>query len=158
MADTPDADEAAKASSKLPLILGLVFAVLGGAGGFYAVYSGLLLSAGVEASKPAPAPTVSDVAFVEIAPIVISLGPTGNVRHLRFGAQLEVAKGHEEAVRSHIPRIVDVLNGYLRAVDMADLEDPSALVRLRAQMLRRVQIVAGEGSVRDLLIMEFVLT
>jgi flagellar FliL protein len=29
---------------------------------------------------------------------------------------------------------------------------------LRAQMLRRVQIVAGEGRIRDLLIMEFVLS
>ena len=31
------------------------------------------------------------------------------------------------------------------------------LVRLRAQMLRRVQMVTGEGRVRDLLITEFVL-
>jgi len=31
------------------------------------------------------------------------------------------------------------------------------LLRLRSQMLRRVQVVTGEGRVRDLLIMEFVL-
>ena len=55
------------------------------------------------------------------------------------------------------PRILDVLNGYLRAVEVAELEDPSALVRLRAQMLRRIQVVAGEGRVNDLLISEFVL-
>ena len=53
--------------------------------------------------------------------------------------------------------ILDVLNGYLRAVEMRELEDPSALVRLRAQMLRRVQIVTGEGRVRDLLVTEFVI-
>ncbi len=52
---------------------------------------------------------------------------------------------------------MDVLNGYLRAVDVPALEDPSSLIRLRAQMLRRVQIVTGEGRVRDLLIIEFVL-
>ncbi len=52
---------------------------------------------------------------------------------------------------------MDILNGYLRAVDVRDLEDPSALIRLRAQMLRRIQIVTGEGRVKDLLIMEFVL-
>ena len=56
-----------------------------------------------------------------------------------------------------LPRILDVLNGYLRAVETADLENPSALVKLRAQMLRRVQIVTGEGRVRDLLVTEFVL-
>lgn len=158
MAETPDAEEAAKASSKLPMISGLVLALLGGGGGFYAVHSGLVLSSGAEVTKPVAADPARNIAFVEMAPIIISLGPAGQVRHLRFGAQLEVAKAHEEAVRSQIPRIVDVLNGYLRAVDMTDLEDPSALVRLRAQMLRRVQIVAGDGMVRDLLIMEFVLT
>jgi flagellar FliL protein len=56
-----------------------------------------------------------------------------------------------------MPRVVDVLNGFLRAVDVTDLEDPAALLRLRAQMLRRVQIVTGEGAVRDLLVMEFVV-
>jgi len=42
-------------------------------------------------------------------------------------------------------------------VETKDLEDPLALVRLRAQMLRRVQMVTGEGRVRDLLITEFVI-
>jgi len=60
-----------------------------------------------------------------------------------------------EAIR---PRIVDVLNGYLRAIDIATLEDPVTLTRLRAQMLRRIQVIAGPGRVKDLLIMEFVLS
>lgn len=50
-----------------------------------------------------------------------------------------------------------MLNGYLRAVETSELEQRAALVRMRAQMLRRVQVVTGEGRVRDLLIMEFVL-
>ena len=55
------------------------------------------------------------------------------------------------------PRVMDVLNGFLRAVEVQELEDPAALIRLRAQMLRRIQIVVGEGRVNDLLIVEFVL-
>ena len=55
------------------------------------------------------------------------------------------------------PRVVDVLNSYLRALEPSDLEANSILVRLRAQMLRRIQIVTGAGRVNDLLIMEFVL-
>ena len=43
------------------------------------------------------------------------------------------------------------------SVALAELEDPAALVRLRAQILRRLQIVTGEGRVRDLLVTEFVL-
>jgi flagellar protein FliL len=70
---------------------------------------------------------------------------------------LEVSGPHSAEVTLLKPRILDVLNSYLRAVEVAELEDPSALVRIRAQMLRRIQIVTGEGRVRDLLITEFVL-
>jgi flagellar FliL protein len=56
-----------------------------------------------------------------------------------------------------MPRIVDVTNTYLRALKLADLEDSQALIRLRAQLLRRMQVVTGEGRINDLLIMEFVL-
>ena len=39
----------------------------------------------------------------------------------------------------------------------ARIGDPVQAVRLRGQMLRRVQLVVGDGRVNDLLIMEFVL-
>jgi flagellar FliL protein len=54
------------------------------------------------------------------------------------------------------PRVLDILNSYLRAIDIAILEDPGALITVRAQMLRRIQIVIGEDFVTDLLITEFV--
>ncbi len=98
-----------------------------------------------------------DISFVPVTPMVVSLGSNASSRHLRFTAELEVAKAYQPDVILLMPRILDVLNGYLRAVDAAQLEDPTALIRLRAQMLRRVQIVTGEGRVRDLLVTEFVL-
>lgn len=97
-----------------------------------------------------------DVAFVPIEPLVISIGGT-DVSHLRFRAQLEVRSTYREEVEKLMPRVVDVLNSYLRAVAVEDLSNNSALVRLRAQMLRRVQVVTGGDRVNDLLIMEFVL-
>lgn len=149
-------DEAPKKSSKLPLILGLVLMLALGGGGFYAVYSGLILGAG-HGTAETPVTALPDIAFVPLTPIIISVGEGGGARHLRFNAQLEVAKAHQAEVALLEPRVLDVLNGYLRAVDITDLEDRSALIRLRAQMLRRVQIVTGEGRIRDLLVIEFVL-
>ena len=99
----------------------------------------------------------SQTAFVEVPSLTISLGQGGGARHLRFQAQLEVEPEAAAEVAALLPRVSDVLNGYLRAIDLADIENPSALVRIRAQMLRRVQIVVGEGRVRDLLVTEFVL-
>jgi flagellar FliL protein len=157
-AETPQDAEPKKKTSKLPILIGLVLAVLLGGGGFYATYSGLLFGQESEAhaaeEKPDPLP---EIAFVAIEPIVVSLGPGSSSEHLRFTAQLEVAKSYADEVGLLMPRILDVLNGYLRAVEVAELEDPSAMARLRAQMLRRVQIVTGEGRVRDLLVTEFVL-
>lgn len=159
-------EEAPKKKSKLPLILGLVGALVLGGGGFYAVYSGLLLG-GAEGSAPEDHAEAGDtqtavlalpeVAYVPIDPLIISLGPRGSDKHLRFRATLEVDPTYEEDVTRLVPRVLDVLNSYLRAVDMHDIEDPGALVNLRAQMLRRIQLVTGEGRVRDLLVMEFVL-
>jgi flagellar FliL protein len=174
MADSTMQDDVRK-PSRLPLILGVLMALAGGAGGFYAVYSGLILGDALhEESAPAGArssagddsedatteiePTVLDESvFVPLDPLVISLPPGSNSRHLRFRAQLEVPPEHEGVVRSILPRVIDVLNSYLRAVETSDFEKPAVLGRLRAQMLRRVQIVAGSDKVRDLLIMEFVL-
>ncbi len=144
-----------KKRSKLPLILGLVGALAGGGGAFYALYSGLVLPEKSAASAQLSA--IPDVVFLPVEPMVISLGPESRSRHLRFAAQLEVDRTLRTDVATLMPRIVDVLNGYLRAVEVREFEDPSALVRLRAQMLRRIQIVTGEGRVRDLLVTEFVL-
>ena len=154
-------EEPPKKKSKLPLILGLVLALVLGGGGFFAVYSGMILGPKDEGVYTAEAKTkagpLPEVAFVPIDPLVINLGQSGGNRHLKFRAQLEVDPTHQSTVTELLPRVVDVLNGYLRAVSMTDLEEPTALIKLRAQMLRRVQIVTGEGRVRDLLVMEFVL-
>jgi flagellar protein FliL len=153
-------DEAPKKKSKLPLLIGIVLMLILGGGGFYATYSGMILGGGTEVADdhaPDGETAVPDIAFVPIDPLIVSLGTSGRARHLRFSSQLEVSKAHQEEVTMLMPRILDVLNGYLRAVEVAELEDPSALIRLRAQMLRRVQIVSGEGRVRDLLVTEFVL-
>ena len=157
-AEAPQDAEPKKKKSKLPLLIGLVLALALGGGGFYATYSGLLFGAGGEdhAAEETPDP-LPDIAFVPIEPVVISLGQGAGKDHLRFTAELEVAKSYAEEVGILMPRILDVLNSYLRAVAISDLEDPSALARLRAQMLRRVQIVTGEVRVRDLLVTEFVL-
>ena len=150
-------DAVPKKKSKLPLILGLVlFLVLGG-GGFYAVYSGLVLGHAPEPVAGEHAGDLPDIAFVPLEPVIITLGEVSANSHLRFAAQLEVNLAYQSDVVMLTPRILDVINGYLRAVEVRELGDPNALVRLRSQMLRRIQIVTGEGRVRDLLITEFVL-
>lgn len=157
-ADT--ADESTKKKSRKRVLIGVILAIVLGGGGFFATYSGMIGGAGTKGETQKLVASVADlptVAFVELEPLIISLGSSGKSRHLRFRGSLEVVPGYEADVSHLLPRVIDVLNAYLRAVDITVLEDPAALIELRAQMLRRVQLVTGEGRVRDLLILEFVL-
>ncbi|QCO55720.1 flagellar basal body protein FliL [Pseudorhodobacter turbinis] len=156
-AETPDEEVTPKKKSKLPIIIGAVLALVLGGGGFYATWSGMILGTHEEKVAEVTASPLPDIAFVPVEPIIISLIPGSSSRHLRFTSQIEVNKPMVDEVTLLMPRIMDIMNGYLRAVDVTQLEDPSALIRIRAHMLRRIQIVTGEGRVRDLLITEFVL-
>jgi flagellar FliL protein len=151
-------DAAPKKKSKKPLLIGFTLAFLLGGAGFYATWSGLILAGGAGyaegAAEPNPLP---DISFVPVESVIVSIGPGEDSRHLRFTSQLEVAGSHAAEVTTLLPRIIDVMNGYLRAIDPAEFDDSAALVRMRAQLLRRIQIVTGDGRVRDLLITEFVL-
>ncbi|WP_136443234.1 flagellar basal body-associated FliL family protein [Pacificoceanicola onchidii] len=165
-ADEEEIEE--KKPSKLPLIIGMVLAIAGGGGGFFAVSSGLLGGASSQASEesseaevkdgvPIEATPLADISFVEVPKMLISLGPGAKADHLQFRASLEVNKKYAAEVEGLLPRVQDVMNSYLRALDPSSLEKPGALVKLRAQMLRRVGMVAGEDRIRDLLVLEFVL-
>lgn len=172
----PEEEPAPKKKGMLvPLIAGLVLAIAGGGGGFWAVTSGPLAAMFGNADNQAEEDGdgaeeddyagddeegggyASHVAFVPLDSVTISLAPGGSSRHLIFAAQLEVAPEYSEEVGILTPRILDVLNSYLRVVSVDELSNPTSLARLRAQMLHRIQIVAGEGRVRDLLITEFVV-
>ena len=159
MADAEEPQEVAPKKSKKPLIFGAILALVLGGAGFFATYSGMILGvehAGAEgaANEAGPLP---DIAFVPVDPMVITLGEADSGRNLRFTSQIEVGGAYQADVTLLLPRIKDVMNGYLRAIDPADLDEPATLMRIRAQLLRRIQMVTGDGRVRDLLVTEFVL-
>lgn len=158
MSDAVEGEDAPPGKkSKLPILVGLVLALVLGGGGFYATYAGLILGTPAAPAHATDGEAMPDIAFVPIDPVVVSLGSAAGNRHLKFTSQLEVEKMHAAEVALLLPRILDVLNSYLTAVDPKSLEGQAAIVRVRAQLLRRIQIVTGEGRVRDLLITEFVL-
>ena len=157
-AEADPEEEAPKKGGKLPLILGVVLALAGGGGGFFVVSSGMLGGSDstsedvVEDNSAEKEENDITVTFIPLDPLLVSLPKSGSNNVLRFSAQLEVLPVHLEEVTAITPRIIDVLNGYLRAVAVEELADPTILARLRSQMLRRIQTVTGEGKVRDLLI------
>lgn len=157
-----DSDETTgKGRSRWLLALGVLLALLGAAGGYFGMMQlgPQILPTGLadQAATPPAADSRPAPAFVAIEPIIVTLPRASGREFLRFAATLEVAGNAQAEVSAILPRIVDVMNGYLRAVDPADFENRMILADLRAQLLRRIQVVTGEGRVTDLLIIEFIL-
>ena len=162
----------------VPLLLGLFLAGIGGIGGYWTVTSGPLAATSTTDSDHAaagggshgsedddedapatrPRPELDQVAFVTLDSLVVNIGSDTSQRHLLFEAELEVAPGDADDVSHLVPRVMDVMNSYLRAVEVHDLSEPAALLRIRAQLLRRIQVVTGEGRVRDLLVTSFLIS
>lgn len=152
--------------AKWPLILGIALLPIGGAGGYFAAQSGLLGAGAAPdetAAEVAPASRyedpvpLGDVGFVDVPAVVINSGTSGQARTVRLQVTIEVPAQRVQAVTTVVPRVQDVLNSYLRALDPADFERPGALDRVRGQLLRRVKLVAGDENVRDLLVLEFIV-
>ena len=156
MADTVEDVAAPPRRGAKPLILGTALACMLGGGTFAVIYAGL-----ADGLLPLPGtPRVESsqqASFVEIAPMTVSLGAPAEGRVVRFAVTLEVAPAHRAEVVQLTPRLQDVLNSYLRALEPEAFGAPGALIRIRAQLLRRMQVVAGEGRIRDLLVTEFLV-
>ncbi|WP_425081344.1 flagellar basal body-associated FliL family protein [Ruegeria arenilitoris] len=160
---TAEQAEVPEKSGKKRMIIGVILAVAGAAGGYFLTTSGLLPFGGKpamedvkETDKGKAVKALPQVGFIDLPPVIVSVN-AGDSRHLKFHAQLEVNSEYAADVEKMKPRIMDILNGYLRAVEVSDLEDSLALMRIRGHLLRRIEIVVGEGRVRDVLVMEFVL-
>jgi flagellar FliL protein len=145
------------------LMAGVLLAVTLGGGSFFAIYAGMIAlpvpdrGAMLAAEAEAEAIPLPVTAFAPLDQVVITLGRGADMRQLAMTAQLEIQPEGAETVELLKPRIVDVVSTYLRAVDSSMVEDPAAMLRMRAQLLRRIQVVTGEGIVRDLLVSEFIL-
>ena len=156
---TTEPTETENPKRSMGLLLSILLFVLGGVAGFFAIQKFDLLSA----SKNSPAAKENvkfeseSITFVPLDPIILSLSKGSKVHHLRVRAELEVPKAYEQEVTKLKPRIVDIFHGYLRALDIDDVQQPAALTRIRIHLLRRAQLVVGEEKASGILISEFVL-
>ncbi|MGS4946330.1 flagellar basal body-associated FliL family protein [Meridianimarinicoccus sp. RP-17] len=154
--------EATGASQRAPLVLATITALALGATGYMAVGNGLVpglpadrgtMAAGSEGTATPPG-----VVYLEMEPFMVTIPRTDPVRQLRLELQLEVPMGAEAEVRALSPRLEDTMNTYLRSIDLTDIEDPDTLLRMRMQLLRRLQVAAGDGLIEDLLVTQFLIS
>ncbi|EHL99824.1 flagellar basal body-associated protein FliL [Acetobacteraceae bacterium AT-5844] len=111
-----------------------------------------------EASAAAtPAPAARPV-FVEMPEMTLTLPNAGRPRQLRLKLAVEVnADPTQPPPELMTPRVYDSLILYLRTLRDSELDGALAMDRLRGDLHRRLDLLLGDGKVRDVLITGFVV-
>jgi flagellar FliL protein len=149
-----------KTSTKKGVLLAGLLCALGAALGFFGLSSGLIpMGFGQENTPEAhvESSALPDVAFVDIPTLIVTLPSGASNTHLRFSGQIEVPSNYQSDVEYLLPRIQDVMNGYLSALTIEDIEGPGALFKIRLHLFRRIVMVVGLGKANSLLVTEFIL-
>jgi flagellar FliL protein len=133
-----------------------------GCAGYLAIGHGFLPvprgASGGSSSATDASTAAANTVFFALEPFMVTLPRTDPVRQLRLELQLELPQSGEAAVRAATPRLQATMNTYLMAIDLSDIEDPNAMLRVRMQLLRRLQVAVGEGLIQDLLITQFLIS
>jgi flagellar FliL protein len=110
-----------------------------------------------EEAVAAPMAQVRPV-FVELPEMTLTLPNAGRPRQLRLKLAMEVAADPGQPPPELMnPRVYDSLVLYLRTLRDGELEGALAMDRLRGDLHRRLDLLLGEGRVRDVLITGFVV-
>jgi flagellar FliL protein len=145
------------------LLLGLAALLLLGGGGAaaYALVPGvsnavrkIMPGSHAESAAPVhdPSPQARPV-FVELPEMTLTLPNAGRPRQLRLKLAVEVAADPSRPPPEiGSPRVYDSLVLYLRTLRDGELDGALAMDRLRGDLLRRLDLLLGEGRVRDVLI------
>jgi flagellar FliL protein len=138
----------------LVLLLGL------GAGAYFLFFSGssdthkTTLAGGGRAPLVAP-----QVAFFDMPDIVVNIQTAdGTPAYLKLSVSLELDAADEKpGLQALMPRIVDQFQSYLRELRIDDLRGSAGVMRLKEELLRRINVAAAPFSVRDVLLKEMIV-
>jgi len=133
--------------------------VLGGGGG--AAYFFLLKphDAGHEKVAEAPPLTPPEVAFSDVPDILVNIQSSdGTPAYLKLSLSLEMDNELEKTgMTALMPRLVDQFQSYLRELRVDDLKGSEGVLRLKEELLRRVNASAAPYKVRDVLLKQMII-
>ena len=124
-----------------------------GGGGHGAAAGPADASLGVIAEGP------DGVTFFTLPDMVVNIqAPDGRPTFLKLKLTLETRDAHvAEQLQSEMPRMQDMFQGFLRELRPEDLAGSAGSFQLRAEILRRVNLIAAPGKVDAVLIEEMLV-
>jgi flagellar FliL protein len=143
------------------VILPLLLVIAGIAGAYFTGLLDPLLNSShapkkVEEAKPAD---VQAAVFYDLPEILVNLNTTGRRQNfLKIKVSLELASPLDvPKIEAVMPRIVDTLQVYLRELRIEDLQGSAGLLRLREELLTRVNGAVKPAKVNDVLFKEMLV-
>ncbi len=153
-----DIEVESKKPAKKQLIISLLIVLLGLGAGYGLSSQNVFSQKGTTEPTATPTPNHEQTfRFVPIPTIIVTLTTEDGYKYLKFTSELEVPDTHVNTVSEKIPRIIDTINTYLRALEVRDLERPGALFKIQSQLLGRLNTATGKDHINDILITEYVI-
>ena len=167
--DKPDGEGAAapkkgllgKLLSKKMLMIAVpaLLLVVGG-GGAGAYFFLIKKSDAAHEAKAEEVPlTPPKVAFSDMQDILVNIQTNdGTPAYLKLGVSLELEDEEQKAAMQPLmPRITDQFQAYLRELRLDDLKGSAGVLRLKEELLRRVNVAAAPYKVRDVLLKDIIV-
>lgn len=149
---------------KLQLIIagGLLLILSGGGAAFYFLWPAApsVEEAALESVQTQAANLpAEEAAFFDIPDIIVNIQtPDSTPSYLKLSVSLELDKAEAKAtIEPVLPRIVDQFQTYLRELRVEDIRGSAGVMRLKEELLRRVNLAVAPTPVRDVLLKEMIV-
>ena len=103
--------------------------------------------------------TPPTVAFSDLDKLTVNIqGADSTPAYLQLSVSLELENEEQKkAMEALMPRVKDQFQAYLRELRLEDLKGSSGVMRLKEELLRRVNVAAAPYHVRDVLLKEMLV-
>ena len=153
---------------KLPLklqliVVGGLLVVLGGGGAAYYFLTPTPKTADETALASVQTQAVNlpaaTAAFFDIPDIIVNIQtPDSAPAFLKLSVSLELDKAEAKAaIEPVLPRIIDQFQTYLRELRVEDIRGSAGVMRLKEELLRRVNLAVAPTPVHDVLLKEMII-
>jgi len=148
---------------KLIAAAGLLVVLAGAGGGIYFFMSSAEKSETVakEESVKTQAPNLpaETAAFFDVPDIIVNIQTADSTpAYLKLSVALELEKAESKvAIEPVLPRVIDQFQTYLRELRVEDVRGSTGVMRLKEELLRRVNLAVAPTPVHDVLLKEMIV-
>ena len=138
--------------------VGVILLLVLGGGAYWFFFTGEDPNTKVAQAEALPE-TPPNITFYDMPDIIVNIQSVdATPAYLKLQVALELDSPEQKAgIDALKPRIVDQFQGYLRELRLDDLKGSAGVVRLKEELLRRINASAAPYRVRDVLLKQMIV-